>query len=132
MSRRRDARPTQRLLLAVLRDYERRGQRFTLTDLVEATGYKPSTIKTYIGKRLAGRLTVPDDEHGYWRARGALAMSETDFATYMSQKALGGGLPGGEAEWRGALDQLLRLGLGRGYALGREQANLIARLRGVH
>ncbi len=72
-------------LLEALRQREQRQRPFSLDELVEATGYKLSTLKTYTTKRLRGTL-IFEDEQGLLTCRGALAITPEAFLRRLDQR----------------------------------------------
>ena len=111
----RKLRATERKLLELLQRFEQEGRHFGLAEVAEATGYKIASVKTYFSNRLE-HVLAEQTETGQWRARGALAYSEDDFARLMSQNAPEDGIPT-EAEWRAAMQRLIAIGKQRGYSL---------------
>ena len=75
-------------LLDALREREASGVPFELEALVEGTGYKLSTLKTYTTKRLRDTLLF-EDEEGLLLVRGAIEISEEAFLRRLGQKRAG-------------------------------------------
>jgi hypothetical protein len=118
----------QMALLEGLRDAEREGAPLDPAALAERSGYTESSIRTYFTKRLEGVL-VFRDEHGGWRARGALRCTSEEFARRMSQKAgAASDVLRTEEAWRAVLRKLLYEGQRRHYRLSREEVDLAAQL----
>jgi DNA-binding transcriptional ArsR family regulator len=130
MAEGRKLREREEKLLLALRELEEQGRSYETGDLVSElarkTGYRPSTISTYLGKKLEGQL-VHEDGAGKLSVRGALACPEQDFAELMTQK-LPAPLDGEadaetELEWRARIRALTVFGLERGYSLTEEDAD---------
>jgi len=121
----------QQRLLAALKYAEKRGVAVSVEDLSKLTDYSPSTVSTYIGKRLLGRyLFKADAEHTY-KVRGLVAVTDDDFAAVMTQKATGDDLDAQlagltQGQWARAVTMLIKLGGERGYGV----ETLLARLLG--
>lgn len=115
-------------LLEGLRDAERHDRPADPRHLARTTGYTESSIRTYFTKRLEGIL-VFRDEGGEYRVRGAIRMTEDDFARKMSQKAgaANDALRSVES-WRAVVRKLLYEGQRRHYTLSREELDLVADL----
>jgi hypothetical protein len=115
-------------LLDGLREAERHGRPAEPRTLARTTGYTESSIRTYFTKRLEGVL-VFRDEQGEWRVRGAVRMSEEEFARKMSQKAgAANDALRTEDAWRAVVRKLLYEGQRRHYHLSREELDLVAEL----
>ena len=118
----------QMALLEGLREAEREGVPLDADALAERAGYTASSIRTYFTKRLEGVL-VFRDEHGGWRARGAIRCTSEEFARRMSQKAgAASDVLRTEEAWRAMLRKLLYEGQRRHYELSREEVDLAAQL----
>ncbi len=77
-------RSRQLLLLDALRAREAAGVQFVLDDLLDDTGYKLSTLRTYHTKRLRG-VFIFDDDDNTLTARGVLDISDDAFLRHLDQ-----------------------------------------------
>ena len=112
-------------LLEGLRDAERTGKPADPRHLARTTGYSESSVRTYFTKRLEGVL-VFREENGEWKVRGAVRMSEEEFARKMSQKAgAANDVLRSEDAWRAVVRKLLYEGQRRHYHLSREELDLV-------
>lgn len=122
-------RVSQEKLLLALRELEDEGDEREREDLVSrmaaSTGYTKSTIRTYLSKRLLGRLVMESGDR--YRVVGANAISEDDFGRLMSQKlgASGSSAIGGREEWVAELRRVAAVGAARGYRLDDADAELM-------
>jgi hypothetical protein len=117
-------------LLEGLREAERHARPAEPRTLARTTGYTESSIRTYFTKRLEGVLVFRDEGgSGEWRVRGAIRMSEEEFARKMSQKAgaANDALRSPES-WRAVVRKLLYEGQRRHYHLAREELELVEAL----
>lgn len=78
----------QRRCLAKLKECERKGQAFSIADLVTATGWNESTVRTYLTKKLLDRFVFREEGTGRYRARGVGSLGDEQFAQLMSQKTV--------------------------------------------
>ena len=76
-----------RNLLEVLKRFEREQGEVSAMDLATASGYKLSSMRTYIAKKLKGFVLVPAQK-GRFMVKGALALDEGMFLKHMSQRSL--------------------------------------------
>jgi hypothetical protein len=115
-------------LLEGLREAERHGRPAEPRALARAAGYTESSVRTYFSKRLEGVILFRD-EQGAWRVRGAIRMSEEEFARKLSQK-IGGANDALRTEdgWRSLVRKLLYEGQRRRYRLAREELDLVEAL----
>lgn len=117
----------QQRLLDTLRELEAEETVLGATRLCEVlvtqTGYRPSTIRSYLTKNLRGELVYFDGDDAW--VSGALDCSDTQFEALMTQKKAGADAFEGmdsERKWRERLRSLTRLGEERGYLLGETDA----------
>ena len=116
--------PQMQKLLTLLQRLERERKPVEGAALIAAmvteAGYKDSTARTYRSKILDGKVVFSGDEDGTVVVRHAVAMSGDAFAAMMSQTkpevSLGLDCET-EAEWRDAMELLVRHGIDRGYKL---------------
>jgi hypothetical protein len=122
----------QARLLEGLREAERHDRPAEPRALARTSGYTESSIRTYFTKRLEGVLVFRDDSEqgqGAWKVRGALRMSEEEFARKLSQKAGAANDALRTVEsWRAVVRKLLYEGQRRHYSLSREELDLVAAL----
>lgn len=70
-----------------LREKEVTQQSFALEEISHATGYRLSTVTSYISKKLIGYL-VHREESGLYISSGITRLSSTDFLNHMGQKSI--------------------------------------------
>lgn len=72
-------------LFAALQRFEQEGRSFRLVELAQASGYKESSIRTYLAKKLKNKIvfTLARDE---FKVNGALLITWEEFIRAMSQK----------------------------------------------
>lgn len=80
--------PTERevLLLGRLREYERHGTIFTLSELAEATGYARDSVGAYCSKKLKNFVMFSCGS-GKYRCQGLLGLTDEQYFAHMSQKS---------------------------------------------
>lgn len=75
-----------RELLKVLKQLEREKREITAQDLATASGYKLSSTRTYIAKKLRG-FVLSSTTRGRFIVKGALHLNEAEFIKHMSQRS---------------------------------------------
>lgn len=65
-------------------DMKAEGRSFSESDLMEATGWKISTVRTYASKKWRGHLR---ERAGKWEVDGFHGFTEADFLRLMTQNA---------------------------------------------
>lgn len=75
-----------RELLKALKQLEREKREITAQDLANTSGYKLSSIRTYIAKKLRGFVLSPTTR-GRFVVKGALSLNEAEFIKHMSQRS---------------------------------------------
>lgn len=71
-------------LLKLLRSRETAASRVTVEDMCEATGWKPSSARTYVNKKFIGRVLF-EEPSGSYRVAGAVALSDAEFIRLFTQ-----------------------------------------------
>ncbi|MCG8348861.1 MAG: DUF3644 domain-containing protein [Chloroflexales bacterium] len=94
-----------RSLLQVLKRLEREKAEVTAQDLAQASGYKLSSMKTYIAKKLKG-FVLMSTQKGRFIIKDALSLDEASFVRHMSQRS-----PELDAPAQGLAPRLLRRSL---------------------
>jgi hypothetical protein len=92
-------------LFDVLREFEREEKNFTVRELADATGYKFSSLRTYISKKLKNYV-VFSTQGGKYKVSGILHLDVNVFVKHMSQRS-----PATDSITTGLASRLLRRSL---------------------
>jgi hypothetical protein len=115
----------QEALYRFLKDRSRDGKHFTLDEVIEATGYMPSALKTNFSKHLKG-VWVSAVDGRYLRVHDFDGVSLPAFLDATSQNTRLSFED--EHQWRAQLRKLLALGVQHGHPVGAAVEDLLEEL----
>lgn len=110
----------QKSFLEALRRHERKRTSFTVESLAAETDWTPSTVKTYVSKKLLGRFVFKEEDGDRFEVRHLVELPDADFAAIMSQKGSFDQIANqldhlSKTEWEQAIEVLVRAGRRRGF-----------------
>lgn len=115
----------QERLFRFMKDRARDGRSFMLDEVLEATGYMPSALRTNLSKHLKGVWVSAVDER-HFRVHDFDGVSLPAFLDALSQNTRLSFED--EQQWRRQLRKLLALGVQHGHPVGAAVRSLLAEL----